>query len=180
MKLKLYALSTLAFGILPYQACHAELTCNVRDGYRVVDVAGTATTVNLSATKQVGTICLTFNDEKGGKQVFNECGSLIGTATAVDATTGSPTEESHLAAFNNFDIFKTTGDMPAITGVVAFDASGAPCAVSVIERFTQLAWGTGIFRGGDLDVTGTGEVRFCSILDNRNTFTLSGKACVRK
>jgi hypothetical protein len=167
--------SLLGFG-LAAQPALAGLSCD--GGYTHVTIAegSTASTVNVSAVRQIGQICLTMSDD-GGNTVFNDCGALIGNVTATDAA-GNPTALSHTAVFELLESFKTQNDVPTILGVTGVDGSGTPCAFAVSEHMTDLKWGTGVFRGASIDATALGTLSFCPG-SNRNNFVISGEACLR-
>lgn len=161
--------------LLPLQSM-AALQCG--PGLTHVNVNGSVTTLNVSDTRQAGQICVTMNRTADGREVFNDCGALIGKVVSADAQTGSSTL-AHTAVFDLRDTFATRNDHAQITGYQAFDDTGAPCAFSVVETISEIDKGTGIFRGGQIDVTAIGSVSFCAG-QNLNTFTLQGEACVRK
>jgi len=172
LKHSLFAVALLVIASAPANA--SGLTC--RYGYTHATITeGTAVTVNVSQTKQVGQLCLVMEDDNGSV-VFDDCGALIGTVTETDAY-GQPTKLSHTAVFELLESFKTVDDQP-LYSVPLGDPGSTPCAFSVGEAFTQLKWGTGIFRGGSLNATAEGTVSFCPGA-NRNTFEISGEACLR-
>jgi len=175
MQLKTSLLTAIVCATVTSQASVAEpLSC--RAGYTHATItAGSAATVNLSAIRQVGHICLKMEND-AGKVVFDDCGALIGTVTATDAV-GNPTRLSHTAVFELLESFKTVDDTPFF-GVPVDPTDPAPCAFNVGERFTKLKWGTGVFSGGALNVEALGVVSFCPS-QNKNTFVLSGDACLK-
>ncbi len=145
-------------------------------GYSSASITGRVSTVNVSETRQVGQICLVITTADG-REVFDDCGALVGKVTATDLETGSSTL-NHTALFDLTQSFVTEGDTARITGVLATDAEGAPCAMSVTEHMTKLNLGTGIFYGATVDVFAEGSISFCPG-KNLNTFQLSGQGCVR-
>lgn len=146
-------------------------------GYTPTTVSGRVTTMNISQTKQVGQICLTMTTADG-REVFDECGALLGKVTAQDLTTGASTL-NHTAVFELLNSFQTVGDVAQITGVLETAPDGTPCAFSVAEHMTKFQWGTGIFNGATIDVAAQGSISFCPD-KNLNTFQLQGQGCVRK
>lgn len=173
LKRTVIALATLS--LFPLQSL-AAMQCGT--GLTHVNVNGSVTTLNVSASKQVGQICLTMIQTANGREVFNDCGALVGKVVSADAQTGSSTLV-HTAVFDLRDMFVTRNDQAQITEVQAVDDTGAPCAFSVVETISDIDKGAGMFRGGQMSVTATGNVSFCSG-SNLNTFTLQGEACVRK
>lgn len=145
-------------------------------GFVPATVTGRVTTLNISQTKQVGQICLTMT-AADGRELYDDCGALVGKVTAQDTATGASTL-NHTAMFDLLDSFQTNGDVAQVTGVLATDADGAPCALSVVEHMTKLKWGTGVFSGATIDVVANGSISFCPG-KNLNTFQLTGKGCVR-
>ncbi len=162
-----------ALWVAPLTASYA-LEC--ADG-TPVSVAGRVTTLNVSQTRQAGQICLTLTNGKG-REVFDDCGALLGKITASDPDTGTSTL-NHTAVFDLPHTFRTANDQAQITGVLAVDESGLPCAFSVVEHITQVSTGTGIFRRATMDAYATGSISFCPG-NNLNTFSLSGQTCLRK
>lgn len=173
MKSNIAVCALLAASMAPWGAAHA-LDCATGTP---VSLSGNATTLNVSPTQQAGKICLTLTDPSG-REKFNSCGALLGVITASDPTTGQSTL-THTALFKLPDLFQTAGDTAQITGVLATDESGQPCAFSVVEHITQIAQGGGIFRDGKIDAYATGTLSFCPG-QNLNTFSLSGQACLRR
>ena len=168
LKRTVMTLATLS--LFPLQSM-AAMQCG--PGLTHVNVNGNVTTVNVSETRQVGQICLTMIRPSNGREVFNDCGALVGkVVTPVDATGGSTLK--HTAVFDLRDIFVTRGDAAQILG-----GDGSGCAFSVEEHISEIEKGTGIFRGAQIDVTATGSISFCPD-HNLNTFTLQGEACIRK
>lgn len=145
-------------------------------GTTPVSVTGHVTTINISPTKQAGQICVTLTTADG-REMFEDCGALMGKITATDASTGSSTI-NHVAIFDLLQSFHTVGDTAQVTGVIRTDADGAPCAMSVREHMTNLQGGTGLFQGASIDVFADGSISFCPD-KNLNTFRLSGQGCVR-
>lgn len=173
LKPAVMALATLS--LMPLQSL-AAMQCGA--GLTHVSVNGSVTTLNVSETKQVGQICVTMTRTADGREAFNDCGALVGKVVAADVQTGSSTL-SHTAVFDLRDMFVTRNDQAQITGVLAVDDTGAPCAFSVVESISEIDKGAGIFRGGQIGVTAAGSVSFCPG-HNLNTFTLQGEACIRK
>jgi hypothetical protein len=138
-----------------------------------VNVIGNVTTLNVSDIKQVGQICMTMT--KGGHEVFDDCGALVGKIVSVDQD--GTTHLTHTAVFDLRDTFRTQNDVGTID-LERLDEM-TECTIPIKEYITQLAWGTGIFRGATIDVTAVGDIRFppCGI---QNTFELTGEACVRR
>lgn len=145
-------------------------------GFTPATVTGRVSTMNISATKQVGQICLTMITADG-REVFDDCGALLGKVTAQDLTTGASTL-SHTAVFELTESFQTNQDTAQITGVIDTAPDGSPCAFSVTEHMSKLKWGTGIFNGATIDVVAEGSISFCPD-KNLNTFQLNGHGCVR-
>ena len=145
-------------------------------GSSPVTVSGRVTTQNISTTKQVGQICVTLVTADG-REVFDDCGALLGKITSMDPNTGTSTL-NHTAVFERADSFHTVNDIAQITGVLAVDAGGAPCEMAVQEHITNLQWGTGIFNKATMDVWANGSISFCPD-KNLNTFQLNGQACIR-
>lgn len=141
-----------------------------------VSVNGSVTTLNVSATKQVGQICLSMIRTRDGREVFNDCGALVGKIVSSDVETGSSTLV-HTAVFDPSNALLTNNDQAQITGILAFDESGTPCSFSVVETISEILKGTGIFRNGKIGITANGNISFCPD-KNLNTFTLQGEACV--
>ena len=125
-------------------------------------VTGRMTTINVSAD---------------GREVFDDCGALVGKVTAMDTTTGASTL-NHTAVFELFESFQTDQDVAQITGVLETDADGNPCAFSVTEHMTKLRSGLGIFNGATINVVAEGSISFCPE-KNLNTFQLNGQGCIR-
>ncbi len=173
LKRSLITLATLS--LFPLQS-FAALQCAT--GLKHVNVNGSVTTLNVSASKQVGQICLTLIESASGREAFNDCGAVVGKVVATDPATGSSTL-SHTAVFDLHNAFVTRNDQAQVTGVLGVDDAGAACAYSVVEAISEVQKGVGIFRGGSLAVTATGSVSACPN-KNLNTFTLAGEACIRK
>jgi hypothetical protein len=167
---------TLAALALFAQSSQAALQCE--SGQSHVRVSGSVTTLNVSATRQAGQICVTMTRTVDGRETFNDCGALLGKVVAADAQTGSSTL-AHTALFDARHAFVTRNDQAQITGVLAVDDTGVPCAFSVVESISEIEKGSGVFRGGKISVTAVGSVSFCPD-KNLNTFALQGEACVRK
>ena len=173
MKANFAAGALLAVSMAPWGATHA-LDCGTGTP---VSLSGNASTMNVSPTQQAGKICLTLTDPSG-REKFNSCGALLGVITASDPDTGQSTL-THTALFKLPDLFQTAGDSAQITGVLATDEGGQPCAFSVVEHITEIAQGGGIFRGAKIDAYATGTLSFCPG-NNLNTFSLGGQACLRR
>jgi hypothetical protein len=163
-----------AFICLPLVA-GAQQQCPT--GTTPVSVTGSVTTLNVSETKQVGQICLTLTTA-GGREVFDDCGALIGKVTSVDTNTGTSTL-NHAAMFDEMESLRTVQDVAQTTGLLETDANGIPCAMSIHEHMTNLHWGTGIFARATLDVFADGIMSFCPD-KNLNTYQLTGQGCVRR
>ncbi len=168
-------LTLVTLALLPLPSL-AALQC--ASGLTHVNVNGNVTTLNVSATKQVGQICVSMTKTADGSEAFNDCGALLGKVVTADAQTGGSIL-SHTAVFDLRHMFVTRHDQAQITGVLAVDAAGAPCAFSVVESISAIEKGAGIFRGGQIGVTAVGSVSFCPD-KNLNTFTLQGEACIKK
>jgi hypothetical protein len=170
-------LSTLALSLALHSLPSlAALQCS--DGLTHVNVSGSVTTLNVSETRQAGQICVAMTRTADGREIFDDCGALVGKVVSADAQTGASVL-AHTAVYDLRHAFVTRNDQAQITGVLAADDSGAPCAFSVIETISELDKGAGIFRGGQISVTALGQISFCPG-KNLNTFTLQGEACVRK
>lgn len=170
--------SKLVISVLAALACLPVVTHAQQcpTGYTATTVTGRVTTMNVSQTRQVGQICLVMVTADG-REVFDDCGALVGKVTAMDATTGASTL-NHTAVFELLESFQTYQDAAQITGVIDTDADGNPCAFSVTEHMTKLRFGTGIFNGATINVVGEGSISFCPD-KNLNTFQLKGQGCVR-
>lgn len=167
------SLSVLAALLCLPAVSHAQ---QCQTGFTPVTVTGRVNTMNISATKQVGQICVTMV-VADGREVFDDCGALLGKVTAQDLTTGTSTL-NHTAVFELIDSFQTNQDVAQITGVLETAADGTPCALSVTEHMSKLKWGSGIFYGATIDVVAEGSISFCPD-KNLNTFQLNGQGCVR-
>lgn len=163
----------LALSIVPWGAARA-LDCGTGIP---TSVSGNVSTLNVSPTQQAGKICLTLTDPTG-RERFDACGALLGQVTSSDPASGQSTL-THTALFKLPDLFQTANDIAQITGVLANDDSGQPCAFSVVEHISDFAVGRGIFRGAQIDAYATGSISFCPN-KNLNTFSLSGQACLRR
>ncbi|MCP5279135.1 MAG: hypothetical protein H6935_12345 [Thiobacillus sp.] len=162
-------LASVAIALFGQGAWAGGLACKA--GYTHVTITeGTAATVNVSETKQVGQLCLTMEND-AGRVVFDDCGALIGTVTERDAL-GNPTKLSHTAVFELLESFKTAND------TVLYAVPQSECSFNVAESMTRLKWGTGVFLGGKLNAEATGMVSFCPG-QNKNTFEITGEACLR-
>ena len=171
MFLKMSLPLLVALAAMPVQSNAAQCSA----GSSPVTVSGRVTTLNVSATKQVGQICMTMVTPDG-REVFDECGAVVGKVTSSDPATGASTL-NHLAAFEKADTFYTVNDAAQVTGVLSADATGVPCAFSVLEHITDLRWGTGVFQKSSMDVWAVGSVSFCPD-KNLNTFQLDGQGCL--
>lgn len=172
MSFKISLSVVAALAAMPMQSHAAQ--CST--GSSPVTVSGRVTTQNLSTTKQVGQICVTLV-APDGREVFDDCGALLGKVTSMDPATGTSTL-NHIAAFERRDSFHTVNDVAQITGVLAEDAAGVPCEMAVQEHITNLQWGTGIFNKATMDVWANGSASSCPG-KNLNTFQLNGQACIR-
>lgn len=159
--------------VLPFFA-HADSIC---DGGTLVNVSGRLTTINTSPTRQAGQICVTLTSANG-KDVFDQCGAILGTVLTSNPATGLSTL-THTAVFSDTQSFTTKNDVAQITGVLAVDSAGVPCAFNVIEKITQISSATGILKAGAANITAVGSVSACAN-KNLNNFTLSGKACIKE
>jgi hypothetical protein len=170
--------SRLVLSVLAAIAClpGASFAQQCPTGYTAATVTGRVTTMNISQTRQVGQICLVMTTADG-REVFDDCGALVGKVTAMDAAAGTSTL-NHTAVFELFESFQTNQDAAQITGVLDTDADGNPCALSVTEHMTKLRSGTGIFNGATIDVIANGSISFCPD-KNLNNFQLSGQGCLR-
>lgn len=164
-----------ALSLFPLQSM-AAMQCG--KGLTHVNVNGNVTMLNVSDSKQVGQICVTLVRTENGREVFDDCGALVGKVVSADVQTGSSTL-THTAVFDLRDMFVTRNDQAQITGILNVDETGAPCAFSVVESISEIQRGAGIFRDGQIAVTAFGSISFCPG-HNLNTFTLQGEACVRK
>ena len=165
-------LSCAVLSALPLLA-HAELRCFIGSK---ASVSGRVTTLNVSPTRQAGQICLTLTSASG-REVFDQCGAIVGTIQSLDTETGSSTL-NHTVLFSTLQAFTTRNDAAQIIGVTAVDEAGAPCAFSVMEKISQIAWSSGILQTGAANITAQGTISACPD-KNLNTFTLSGEACIR-
>ena len=168
-----HILASGAFFVLPIFA-HADSIC---DGGSLVNVSGRLTTINTSPTRQAGQICVTLTGANG-KDVFDQCGAILGTVLSSNPATGRNILE-HTVVFDKTHSFTTKNDVAQITSVLAVDAAGVPCAFNVTEKITQISGATGIFREGTANITAVGTVSACAN-KNLNNFTLSGQACIKE
>ena len=162
----------VALAAMPMQSNAGQCSA----GSSPVSVSGRVTTMNLSATKQVGQICVALVTVDG-REVFDDCGAVVGKITSMDPATGASTL-NHTALFDRGDSFHTENDLAQITGVLAVDATGTPCAMSVQEHISNLKWGTGAFNKATMDVWADGSISFCPD-KNLNSFQFAGEGCVR-
>ena len=173
--LKRTVLTLLTLSLVPLQTM-AALQCG--PGLMHVNVTGSVTTLNVSATKQVGQVCINMIRSANGHEVFNDCGALVGKVVESDPSTGASTL-THTAVFDLRDIFVTRNDKAQIYYPTNSDETGNPCAFYVEEFISEIESGTGIFRDGQISVRARGNVNFCPD-QGVNTFTLEGEACVRR
>ena len=152
---------------------HAALQCNVGTP---VNVSGRATMINTSATRQAGQLCMTLTNANG-IAVFDQCGAMLGNILSTNPDTGVSIL-NHTALFNKKQAFITRNDVAQVTGVLATEATGVPCAFSVEEKITEIVWSKGVLQSGAADLTVTGSLSACTD-KNLNTLTLSGTACYR-
>lgn len=152
---------------------HAALQCNVGTP---VNVSGRATMINTSATRQAGQVCMTLTNASG-IEVFDQCGAILGNVLSSNPETGISIL-NHTALFSKRQAFATRNDVAQVTGVLATEATGVPCAFSVVEKITQIVWSKGILQSGAADVTAVGSLSACTD-KNLNTYTLSGTACYK-
>jgi hypothetical protein len=164
----------LSLALLP-QPSLAALQCS--GGLTHVNLSGRTTTLNISETRQAGQICVALTRTADGREIFDDCGALVGKVVSADAQTGASVL-AHTAVFDLRHAFVTRNDQAQITGVLAVDETGIPCAFSVVETINELEKSAGIFRDGQISASATGQVSFCPG-KNLNTFTLQGEACVR-
>ena len=165
--------SIAVFAVLPFFA-HADSQCD--DGTQV-NVSGRITTINTSPTRQAGQICVTLT-KASGQDVFDQCGALLGTVVTSNQQTGSTTL-NHTALFSKRQAFTTRNDVAQITGIQAVDASGVPCAFSVVEKINRITWSTGLLQTCAVDITAVGTTSTCAD-KNINTLTLTGKVCIKE
>jgi len=145
-------------------------------GTTPVSVTGRVTTLNISATKSVGQICVTLT-AADGREVFEDCGALVGKVISSDPATGT-NMVTDTALFDMMNSFHSAPHVAQITGVLETDADGNPCSVSISEHTTNLLSGTGIFAHVSLDVYANGSVTFCPG-KNLNILQLNGQGCVK-
>ena len=144
-------------------------------GMMPVSVTGHATTINLSATKNVGQICITLTTADG-REIFDDCGAVVGKVRATDPATGTSIL-NHTVAFDMMNAFWTQGDVAQVTAVLETDADGSPCAMSVSEHMTDVKFGSGLFTHATMDVYSDSNISFCPG-KNLNTSSLKGQACI--
>lgn len=154
----------------------AAMQCDA--GLQHVKINGNVTTINVSSTKQVGQICVTMIRSSNGREVFNDCGALIGNVVSADLQAGS-TILKHTALFDMRDILVTRNDHAQITGIQNVDEKGTPCAFTIVESINEVEKGAGIFRDSKINIAASGTISFCPG-NNLNLLTLQGEACVRK
>jgi hypothetical protein len=170
------AVMTLASLFLYSSQPMAAMQC--APGLTHVSVNGNVTTLNVSATRQAGQICMTMIRTSNGSEAFNDCGALVGNVVSADLESGS-SSLTHTAVFDLRDMLVTRNDHAQITGVLNVDETGAPCAFNVVESISEIEKAAGIFRGGQININAIGTISFCPG-QNLNTFTLQGEACVRR
>lgn len=171
--------STLVLPVLAALAClpavsHAQ---QCPTGYIATTVTGRTTMMNISQTRQIGQVCLTLTTADG-REIFEDCGAMLGKVTSMDAETGASTL-NHTAVFDYLESFQTLNDAAQVTGVLDVDADGNPCAFSATEHLIKIRSGTGIFYGATIDVMAEGSISYCPD-KNLNTFQMSGHGCVRR
>lgn len=143
----------------------------------LVEVSGQVTTLNISATRQAGQICMVLTDLASGMERFNSCGALVGKIVSSDPSMGTSVL-THTALFDQKNSFRTENDVAQITAPIDFDpVTAAPCAFSVTERITQIAWSKGVVQKGPVDIVAEGQISACPG-KNLNSFILSGQACI--
>lgn len=170
-----YLLTSVAvFSAVPVFAHAGGSQCESKN---LVNVSGRVTTLNISPTRQAGQICLTLTSASG-KEVFDQCGAILGDVVSANRDTGQSTL-NHTILFSKDQGLTTKNDTAQITGVQAVDATGMPCAFSMVEKITQISWANGILRSGPANITAAGTVSSCPN-KNLNTFTLSGSACIKE
>ncbi len=173
MNLNRAALTLASLFLFPLSAM-AGLQCP--SNLTHVNVSGNVTTLNVSATRQVGQICMTMIRTSNGKEVFKNCGAIVGTTLSANGLTGESVL-THTAVFDKYDQFFTHNDRAQITGIVNSE-NGVPCAYSVVESVSVISSGGGLFRDSLIQATAVGTVSFCAS-QNLNTFALLGEACVK-
>lgn len=173
MRFSFTLLTFVAFSSLPLFA-HGALTCE--NGSKA-NLSGRVTTVNISPTRQAGQICLTLTNAHG-KEVYDQCGAIIGNVVSTDPQTGTSIL-NHTVVLSRTEAFTTLNDAAQITGVVAVDESGVPCAYRVVEKISKINWSSSIVDTGTVDITARGTVSACSS-NNMNNFALSGEVCLQK
>jgi len=161
--------------LFPLQSI-AAMQCDA--GLHHVKISGNVTTLNVSSAKQVGQICITMIGSANGREVFNDCGALIGKVVSADVQAGTSILK-HTALFNMRDMLVTRNDHAQITGIQDVDEAGTPCAFDVVESINEVEKGAGIFRDSKMNVSASGTISFCPG-NNLNLLTLQGEACVRK
>ena len=175
MMLKRTVMTLVCIFLFPLQSI-AALQCDA--GLHHVKISGNVTTINVSSTKQVGQICVTMIRSSNGREVFNDCGALIGNVVSADLQAGS-TILKHTALFDMRDMLVTRNDYAQITGIQNVDETGTPCSFNMVESINDIEKGAGIFRDSKMNVTASGTISFCPG-NNLNLLTLQGEACVRK
>ena len=168
MKLKTTLITLLAVSAIGHANTSYAETC--------YEVSGSIISTNKSATKQVGDIDLTLQNDS--EVLFSESGSLKGKVTS-SATQFGTTILKHKIKFPKGNHFKTKNDVAQIVGVAGVESNGAPCAFFVTESITEISKGSGIFKhASSVDVTANGVLNNCSYL-NQNSLTLSGQVCFK-
>ena len=109
------AVMTLASLFLYSSQSMAAMQC--APGLTHVSVNGNVTTLNVSATRQAGQICMTMIRTSNGSEAFNDCGALVGNVVSADLESGS-SSLTHTAVFDLRDMLVTRNDHAQITGVL--------------------------------------------------------------
>lgn len=141
------------------------------------NLSGRVTTVNISPTRQAGQVCLTLTNAYG-KEIYDKCGAILGNVVSSDPQAGTSVL-NHTVVMGKNEAFTTQNDAAQITGVVAVNDSGAPCAFSVVEKISKVNWSSSLVATGAVDINGRGTVSSCPN-NNMNNFVLSGEVCVKK
>lgn len=173
MRIAVTLFTFAAFSSLPMFA-HGALSC---ENGNKANLSGRVTTVNISPTRQAGQICLTLTNAKG-KEVYDQCGAIIGNVVSSDPQTGRSIL-NHTVMLSRNAGFTTQNDAAQITGVVAVNDSGVPCAFSVVEKISKVNWSSSMVAAGAVDINARGTVSACPS-NNMNNFALSGEVCLRQ
>lgn len=174
MRIACFLTSLAVFSAVPVLTHAGNSQC---DSKNRVSVSGRVTTLNISPTRQAGQICMTLTNASG-KEVFDQCGAILGEVVSANRDTGQSTL-NHTILFGKEQGLTTQNDVAQITGVQAVDATGMPCAFSMVEKITRISWANGTLRSGPANITAAGSVSSCPD-KNLNTFTLSGSACIKE